>query len=200
MQETHGARTMSGDDELERDLAALEGLRWFDKTLSERICAASVSADDDVLDSLRLEATRQLAEWLFVLAARKVETVEQIETLANLHNAYIVELTKDGAKMARMGLREDRMLNAMFTADVLPRLLQTWREEAGAIDQSNLARFLAITMSTETCRKVAVACAEAGFLARSRSPYGTFLLRSTGKLEQLFRDTLKEFRQRAGAG
>jgi len=39
--------------------------------------------------------------------------------------------------------------------------------------QSNLARFLAALMSTETCRKIVVACAQAGFLLRERNPYGT---------------------------
>src|SRR6266852_3395645 len=78
------------------------------------------------------------------------------------------EATKDETKMDRLGLAGDRLLDAMFTADTLPRLLQNWREQPGAIDQSNLARFLATVMSTETCRKVAVACGTAGFLNRER--------------------------------
>ena len=55
----------------------------------------------------------------------------------------------------------ERALESMFTADTMPRLLQHWRESAGAIDQSNLARLLMGVMSTETCRKVVLAFADA---------------------------------------
>jgi hypothetical protein len=189
---------LADDTELALDLTALESLRWFDKTLSSRIVAASASCDLDVIELLRLEATRQLAEFLFGLQARGIETADQIETLGHLHNDYLAELTRDKDKLARMGLREDRMLNAIFTGDVLPRLVQNWRDEPGAIDQSNLARFLATTMSTETCRKVAVACAEAGFLDRRKSVFGTMLVVSNGRLEVLFGTTLREFRVRLG--
>jgi hypothetical protein len=78
----------------------------------------------------------------------------------------------------------------------MPRLLQHWRESAGAIDQSNLARLLMSVMSTETCRKVIVACADAGFLARKRTPYGTVLVISNGTLEEIFGGCLRDLRLR----
>jgi hypothetical protein len=84
----------------------------------------------------------------------------------------------------------------MFTSDTMPRLLQNWQEEPGAIDQSNLARFLGVVMSPETCRKTVVACAEAGFLVRRKSPYGTFIVKSAGDLERVFGSTLREARSR----
>ena len=40
-------------------------------------------------------------------------------------------------------------------------------------------------MSTETCRKIVIACADAGFLRRTRTSYGTILVSSNGKLEQI---------------
>src|SRR5262245_22261928 len=195
---------MSADDvfadaaALEADLALLESLRWARKDFLDRVGEVSASRDEDVLATLRLEATYQLAEFLYLLRTRRVETEEQIGMLAELHNQYIVDLTKDAAKVTRMGLNRDRLLDAIFTADTLPRLLHNWAERPGTLDQSNLARFLAALMSTETCRKVVVACAAAGFLMRDRSSYGTVLVRSTGSLERIFAETLRDLRQRIG--
>ncbi len=184
----------SDASELEPDLELLETLRWARKEFPDRVCEASESRDEDVLMTLRLEATYQFAEFLYLLRARRVETEDQIRMFAELHNAYLVELTKDQSKLARLGLNRDRLLDAIFTADTLPRLLLHWKEKPGTMDQSNLARFLAVLMSTETCRKVVVACAQAGFLARERSPYGTMFVRSVGTLERLFAHCLRELR------
>lgn len=117
-----------------------------------------------------------------------------------MHNQYIVDVTKDSVKLARLGLTRDRLLDAIFTADTLPRLLHHWAERPGTLDQSNLARFLVTLMSTETCRKVVVACAAAGFLERERSPYGAMLVRSVGTLERLFAGGLRELRCRIREG
>jgi len=181
---------------LESDLVLLESLRWARKDFLDRICEESVSRDADVLSTLRLEATYQVAEFLYLLRARGVESEEQIRMLAELHNQYVVDLTKDPAKAARLGLSRDRLLDAIFTADTLPRLVHHWAERPGTLDQSNLARFLAALMSTETCRKVLVACGEAGFLVRHRSPHGTILVRSVGTLERLFAQSLRDLRRR----
>ncbi len=186
-------------DEIEHDLFFLECLRWMRKEFTDRICQESHSRDEKVLANLRLEATYQLAEFYYLLAARRLETVQQIEMLTGLHNAHIVELTKDSAKMRRLGLAGDRLLDAMFTADTLPRLLQTWRDRPGAVDQSNLARFLATVMSTETCRKVVLACTSAGYLDRVRTPYGTMVIISKGALEQIFASCVRNARRQLEA-
>jgi hypothetical protein len=193
---------MSADDifadggELEPDLVLLENLRLARKEFVDQVCAASGSEDEDVLATLRLEATHQLAEFLYLLRARGIETEDQVRMLAELHNEYIVALTKDQAKLARLGLNRDRLLDAIFTADTLPRLLLNWKEKPGTLDQSNLARFLVALMSSETCRKVLVACAQAGFLVRERSPYGTVFVSSLGTLERLFAQSLRNLRRR----
>ncbi|MCC6781066.1 MAG: hypothetical protein IT537_31220 [Hyphomicrobiales bacterium] len=177
-------------------MALLESLRWGRREFAERLCRDSASQAERTLDILRLEAAYHFAELFYLLRARGIETAEDVEVLAELHNAYIVGLTKDAGKMARLGLKLDRLLDAMFTADTMPRLLQTWRASSGAIDQSNLARLLVTVMSTETCRKLVVACADAGFLARERTPFGTMVVRSTGTLERIFGACLREMRQR----
>src|ERR1700681_4379202 len=101
-------------DELEKDLFFLECLRWIRKEFTDRVCEASAARESPTLTTLRLEATYQLAEFFYLLAARGLTSVQHIETLSDLHNAYIIELTKDPAKMARLGLANDRLLDAMF--------------------------------------------------------------------------------------
>lgn len=178
------------------ELALLGHLRWSRKEFQDRVCAASESRKDGTFETLRLEATYQFAEFLFLLRGQGIETESDIHRLAELHNQYIVDLLKDPAKLNRLGLNKERVLEAMFTADTMPRLLQNWRDKPGAIDQSNLARLLMSVMSTETCRKVIVACAEAGFVDRTRTPYGTMLVRSKNVLEDIFGAILRELRSR----
>jgi hypothetical protein len=178
------------------ELALLGHLRWSRKEFQDRVCTASESQKEGTLETLRLEATYQFAEFLFLIRAQHFETAADIHRLAELHNQYIVDLLKDSAKLDRMGLNKGRALEAMFTADTMPRLLQNWRDKPGAIDQSNLARVLMSVMSTETCRKVVVASAEAGFVDRTRTPYGTMLVQSKGGLEDIFGSILRELGSR----
>ena len=181
---------------LQNDLGLLETLRVARKDFSDQVCERCAVQDEKVLATLRQEATYQLAEFLYLIRARRIVSVDQVQMLCDLHNQYIVDLTKDPSKSARLGLGTDRLLQAIFTADTLPRLLHHWAESPGTFDQSNLARFLAVLMSTETCRKVVVACSTAGFITRSKSPYGAMLLRSNGTLELLFGACLRDLRRR----
>jgi hypothetical protein len=174
------------------ELNLLETLRWSRKEFLDRICLSSSSHDERVLGTLRLDATYQLAEFYFLIAARSIETEADVKKLAELHNQYIVDIMEDPTKMHRIGLTRERALEAIFTSDTMPRLLQNWREKKGAIDQSNLARLLMTVMSTETCRKVVVGCAEAGFLNREKTPYGTIIVSSNGKLEDIFGHCIRE--------
>jgi hypothetical protein len=181
---------------LENDLELLEILRWGRKEFAQRLCRESRGQKPETLDVLRSEPAYQIAEFFYLLQARGIETEQDVAKLAEIHNKYIVELTKDAEKMRRLGLKMERLLEAIFTADTLPRLLQNWRERPGAIDQSNLARLVVTVMSTETCRKLAVAFAEAGFLARERTAFGTILVSSTGISEQIFGSCVREMRLR----
>jgi hypothetical protein len=185
---------------VEADLDLIEKIRWARKEFLDRICDASTSRKDDVLAALRSESTYQLAEFLYLLRARDIESEEQMRTVAELHNEYMVNLSKDQAKADRLGLTQERLLDAMFTGDTMPRLLHHWKLQPGTLDQSNLARFLMPLMSTETCRKVVVACTAAGFLIRERSPHGTMLLRSVGVLERVFAQCVRDLRERIEAG
>ena len=41
-------------------------------------------------------------------------------------------------------------------------------------------------MSVETTRKLVVSASKAGFLRRDKTPYGTYVVRSTGKMENVY--------------
>ncbi len=182
--------------DLSADLSVLETVRWARHQFERDLCDASLKRSEEVFEILRLDTAYQFAEFFFLMKARRIETADHLAGLEEAHNLYLGQLMRDPAKMKRMNLRRSRIEDALFTGETRPRLLQDWRDGPGTIDQSNLARFLAMTMSTETCRKLSVTFAEAGFLVRRRSPYGTTLVRSTGVAEQVFGDCLRKLRLR----
>ena len=186
--------------ELGADLNLLECMTAARKAFVERICEESASKEAHVIEMLRLDSAYQLAEFMYLLRARGIASEEQIRLLADLHNDYIVNLARDEQKMARLGLNPNHLLDAMFTSDTMPRLLQHWREHPGAIDQSNLARFLFALMSAETCRKVLVACEAAGFIRRQKTAAGALLVVSRGVLEDIFGEYLRGLRQSIATG
>ncbi|TBY82598.1 hypothetical protein [Rhizobium leguminosarum] len=181
-------------DELALDISLLEQVRAARINFSDRVCAASASKDDKHLAQLRSEPTYLMAEFLYSMKVFGISTAEDIERFANLHNDYVVSLTRDPAKLQRLGLSQDRALASMFTADTKPRLIQNWADKSGAIDQSNLARFLVAVMSSETCRKTLIDLETAGFMQRKRSPYGTMVVWSTGMIEEIFGEMLRDLR------
>ena len=186
--------------DLDGDLALLECMTGARKAFLDEICEQSESQDEQVLGMLRLDSAYLFAEFLYLLRARGIKSEEQIAMLADLHNQYIIELMKDEQKVIRLGLRPDRLLDAIFTADTMPRLSQHWRECPGAIDQSNMARFLFTLMSSESCRKVVVACEAAGFVSRQKTPFGTTLIVSKGILEGIFGKYLRNLRRSIAPG
>lgn len=180
--------------EIEKDFFALESMRRARMTFSARICAASATREAQVLEDLRLDSMYEFAEFYFTLAAMGFTAPEDISILAEMHNQRIEDLLKDLDAMRHRKLRKDRLLGAIFTADTRPRLEQFWRETPGALDQSNLARFLLPQMSAETTRKLVVASQAAGFLMRKDTVFGTVLVTSTGVMEDVFGTCVREMR------
>ena len=180
--------------EVARDVALVEAVGWAKKVFFDRLCEASLSVEQSLIETIRLETTYDFCRFYFLIWAQNFEADEDIVRLAEAHNDYIGELLKSKARMEAMGLREDRLLQAIFTSDTLPRLRQTWRDEPGTIDQSNLARLLVLTMSTEQTRKIVLACEAAGFLNRRKTPFGTMVVSSTGIMERIFGSHVRDLR------
>jgi hypothetical protein len=181
-------------NELEADLYLLERMRYSRAQLNETICTASLSQASNVIQTLRLESSYHLCEFFFLLKANGFYETDDIRMLADMHNRYLADILKDPVRMQRMNVSSDRLLQAIFTGDTMPRLLEVWRNNRGSLDQSNLARFLVTIMSTETCRKLVVAFTSAGFLERSRTAHGTVVIRSNGQIEEIFGASIRQLR------
>jgi hypothetical protein len=181
-------------NELEADLYLLERMRYSRAQLNETICTASLTQASNVIQTLRLESSYHLCEFFFLLKANGFYETDDIQMLADMHNRYLADTLKDPVRMQRMNVSSDRLLQAIFTGDTMPRLLEVWRHNRGSLDQSNLARFLVTIMSTETCRKLVVAFTSAGFLERSRTAHGTVVIRSNGAIEDIFGASIRQLR------
>jgi predicted N-acyltransferase len=186
----------NGSD-LAADLAFMETLRLMRAQFHSAVSAAAQTDDEAALLALRQDSLHQLAEFLFALKGYGINDADKIEQLASLHNDHLLKLRDDRDRMARYGLSVDRIEGALFTGDVLRKLIANFDAGAPAIDQSDLARFLVTVMSSETCRKLVLACDKAGFVERVRSPYGAVLVRSRGLLEEIYGSTLREARHAA---
>lgn len=92
-------------DELALDISLLEQVRAARINFSDRVCAASASKDDKHLAQLRSEPTYLMAEFLYSMKVFGISTAEDIERFADLHNDYVVSLTRDPAKLQRPGSR-----------------------------------------------------------------------------------------------
>jgi hypothetical protein len=187
--------------ESEKDLAALEYMRRARVNFEERICEASATQDEAILEGLRLESMFEFAEFYFAMKVVGLTEPDDIALLARAHNQRIIDLEKNPAELRRRRLTKDRVLKGMFTADTLPRLESCWRERPGALDQSNLARFLIPQMSIETTRKIVHSCVEAGFLNRREThsvPPGTVVVVSTGVMEDVFGQCMRDMRNAIG--
>lgn len=158
------------------------------------ICAASRSQDEAVLESLRLEKMFEFAQFFFTIDALGLKGPNDAGLLADLHNDQLEKLLKDKIALRRRGLTADRVLKAIFTSDTKPRLEQIWRENPGALDQSNLARFLVAQMSSETTRKLVEASAAAGFVNRNQHVFGATVVSSTGVMEKALIQSMREMR------
>jgi hypothetical protein len=180
--------------ESEKDLSALEHMRRARVNFGTRICESSATQDDDILEDLRLESMFEFAEFYFAIRVMGFTEPDDITILAKIHNQRIIDLEKNPAEMRQRRLSKDRILKGMFTSDTLPRLESCWREAPGSLDQSNLARFLSPQMSSETTRKLVVASTAAGFLNRRETVFSTMVVVSTGVMEDVFGQCMREMR------
>lgn len=166
---------------------------FFDELRSK-----SDSQDPVVLSMLDSSATFVVAEFYYRLGALKIETADDLQRFALAHNERLAHLGQSDLKVGRSQVKPGRIERAIFSADVMARLVQNWRDHKGAIDQSNLARFLVLEMSTETCRKAVVALSQAGCIDRVPTPYGTTLVLSKGWLEDIFGRSIRHLQECMG--
>ena len=78
------------------DLMLQECLLWSRAELFDRLTSASLSQNQETLETLRLDAMSQFAEFFYLIRARKIETTEQIARLAEIHNEHLDLLCREG--------------------------------------------------------------------------------------------------------
>ena len=188
---------MDGDAdkrEWERDFEALDCMSRARVEFGERLCEASATDDPRMLDRLRDDKMFELAHFFFAIKAMELDGADDAALLAQMHNEKIIALSKDKRALELRGFTQEGLAEAMFTVDTQPRLELIWRERPGAIDQSNLARFLTLQMSSETVRKLVEACCLAGFVERKRHAAGSKVIISNGFLEKAMSESLRKMR------
>lgn len=183
--------------EIAADLAFVESLRRMKAQFQSEIAAASASQDDDVIDALHQESFYQLSEFFFAIRTHRIDNAEKLGHFATLHNAHLVRLSEDRNRMRRYGLSAQRINAAVFNEEALEKLIANYSGSTPGIDQSDLARLLVTVMSTETCRKMVLAAEKAGFVERTRSPFGPVLVRSHGNMEGVYGAAIRGARHAA---
>jgi hypothetical protein len=146
---------------------------------------------------LRQESFNQLAEFFYAIRTHGIDDAEKLGRFATLHNEHLSRISKDRDRMRRYGLTSQRIKAAVFTDDILAKLIANFSGATPGIDQSDLARLLVTVMSTETCRKMVLAAEKAGFVERMRSPFGPVLVISRGRMEGVYGAVLREARRAA---
>ena len=177
-----------------RDIRTCEALHEAKAVFQDNLAEGSEAQDRHFVGQLRQEPSYQMAEFFFLLRAFRLNSEDKIRRYADLHNAHLRELQTDRNKMRRLGLSPTRVRKGLFSPDNIPKLVENYRSADAAIDQSDLSRLLIEVMSPETCRKTSVLLTEAGYLERWRSPYQSVLVRSTGKLEHIFAQSIRHVR------
>lgn len=181
--------------ELRQDIAALQAFRLSRLNFTNRVIELSTDKAEAVSAVLRSDPFYQLAEFYFLLSGFNIKSTTELAAYIERHNNYLTSLLKDPAKMLRMGLKQDRLLAAILDGETTPRVLRLWSESKGTLDQSTLGRLLVPVMSDETARKVIIGATKAGFLVREPSVYRLMMVTSTGILEKVYGQCLREFRK-----
>jgi hypothetical protein len=103
--------------EAEKDLAALEYMRRARLNFEERICEASATQNEAILEVLRLESMFEFAEFYFAVRVMGFNEPDDITILAKLQNQRIIDLEKNPIELRRRRLTKERVLKGMFTND-----------------------------------------------------------------------------------
>lgn len=184
----------------ERDLTILLAMREARMNFNTRVIEIACTDDEKVLALLRSDATHQIAEFYYLIAAYRIRSTSDLDGMIERHNNYVAGLLANCTKARRMGLSHDRLLAAIFDGETRPRVLEIWDRNPGTLDQSSIGRFLVAVMSDETTRKALVALDAAGFLLRKNSVFRTVVVQSNGKLERVYSECLRAIRCAADTG
>ena len=172
----------------QRHIEVVKAMRSARLHFMSAITAASQDRKPELLRRLRSDGVLQVAEFFFLLKCHRITTATQIKAFARLHNRYLRDAMDSPEKLERLD-RTSMQLDGAFFSDIgLEKLAENFQRNPPSIDQSDLCMFLVTQQSVENCRRNLKTLQRAGLLDASRIPYGSILLHSSGKLEQIYQD------------
>lgn len=184
------------ESEFDADIRMFEEMfsakaRFFDQMVESRSSDATVE-----IRELRQENIYEIAEFYYLLKMFKINTPAKLKKFGKSHNQNIEELLQNKSERIKLGVQPQRLMEAMFdTEEKLDRLKANCKNGKIRLSQSDLARFVVEYMSFESCRTTVKILSDAGYLELSRSPFGAKLIRSNGKLEDIFSSYIRSFRK-----
>ncbi len=174
-------------NDLKKNWTALDIIRRTKAGLLQRFCRESLNKDASVLNQLASPHMYAFAEFFYAIHALGLTGPDDIMVLLDLHNSHVDELAKKQATPQRMSA-------AMFPETDLLHLEEIWRETPGGFEQSTLARFLAPYMSEDSVYMLVLACEAAGFLIRTATVCNSVVVCSTGLMEEVMTEYLRDMR------
>ncbi|MES0885318.1 hypothetical protein [Roseibium sp. SCP14] len=177
------------------NLTTLEILRKAKTGLFNNLCDASTLSESVDLMKLRADPVFYLCEFLYMISQFDFKNEDFFKTYIENHNAYIQALIEDREKhTSRLGLNRQRLESGLFSPRSMEKSLANFRMSRGAIDQSDLSRFMIAILSPETTRRTVEILSLGGLISRDRSPFGSVLIQSSGVIEATFGQYLSECR------
>lgn len=174
-------------NDLKKNWTALEIIQRTKAGLLQRFCRESLNKDASVLNQLVNPHMYAFAEFFYAIHALGLTGAEDVMVLLDLHNSRVAEF-------AKKQIAPQRLAAAVFSEIDLLRLEEIWRETPGGFEQSTLARFLAPYMSEDNVYMLVLACEAAGFLIRTATVCNSVVVSSTGLMEVVMTEYLRDMR------
>lgn len=182
------------EDDEAADLRLHAAYRQSQKLFFDLLAEASATKELHILQALRQQPVYFIAEFFYLLRAFGIATREQLRDYVELHNQQMNDLLADKNRLRLFGFTPSRLNKAMLDRSTANKLVVNYLNFDRGFDQADLGRLLVELMSPETCRKAVTKLEQAGLLERSEGVYNAIIVRSTGRLEDIFSSHLRAFR------
>ncbi len=186
--------------EIAADIRLHTAYRQSQKMFFDLLAETSTQKQPHVLTALRQQPVYAIAEMLYLWRAFGIRTREQVLKYIEGHNEKLSVLLADKERLRLYGFTPARIRDALIDEPAAAKLVINYTNFEGSFDQRDLARLLVQQMSPETCRKTITKLSETGFVQRSSGVYNAILVRSSGKLEEIFMKHLRAFRRAFAEG
>ncbi|MCY3877522.1 MAG: hypothetical protein OXF88_24930 [Rhodobacteraceae bacterium] len=189
-QQSDGIRRIAdkGEANGRRHIEVVKAMRGARLNFMHGITGASRDKKPELLRRLKSDGVLQIAEFFFLLKCHEIKTTRQIKAFARLHNKYLQDTMDSPEELEWLDRTRMQLDGAFFSELGIEKLAENFQRNPPSFDQSDLCRFLVTQQSGENCRRSLKTLQQAGLLDANRIPYGSIVLHSSGKLEQIYLD------------